>query len=102
MIGEGQEGLLWHGVDREGRRQRHNVEDVGGLGILRGGTGQEQALGSGPRRWPAAASGRKPVDPRTQEAILLAFFGVPASRWLSPLEVALLTTAIILLLSRLA
>jgi hypothetical protein len=49
MIGEGEQGLLGHGIDRVGRRQRFDVEDVRRGGILRTGARPEQALREGAR-----------------------------------------------------
>jgi hypothetical protein len=45
VVLEGQERLVGHGVDRERRRQRLDVEDVGGIGILGPGAREQQSLG---------------------------------------------------------
>ena len=44
VVGERQQRLLRHGVDRVRRRQRADVEHVGGLRILGAGAGEQQAL----------------------------------------------------------
>ena len=47
VVGEGLEGALGHGVDREGRGERLHIEGVGGLRVLGAGAGPQQALGAG-------------------------------------------------------
>ncbi len=47
VIGEGLQGALGHGVDREGRRERLHIEGVGGFRVLGAGAGPQQALGTG-------------------------------------------------------
>ena len=47
VVGEGEQGLLGHRVDRERRRQRLDVEDVGRLLVLGAGAGPQEPLRSG-------------------------------------------------------
>jgi hypothetical protein len=44
MITKGQKSFLRHCVDRVWRRQSGDVKDVGGLWVLRAGTGKQESL----------------------------------------------------------